>query len=172
MGVPAYLITRDPQIRDSPDAARTRLRADRFDTFERAVKTAEGQGIVTVSNRTVTLGTDVVCAVIGNTKELVDGCEDAWNAGYSELVAADGSALSLYYTRYEVTKFVQTDTILLIGSRTGYWSGVNAITSGWWEPNQPYNPETVARFFDANAGARSDYKNIPEVIRWIKHQHG
>lgn len=168
----AYLITRDSQIRDSPDAARTRLRADGFDTFEQAVKAAEAQGLVTVSNRTVTLATDVVCAMIGNTPELVPGCEDAYNAHLSELEAADGSALSLYYNRYVVTRFVQTDTILMIGSISGYWSGVNAITNGWWQPNPPYNPEAVARFFDENPGARSNYKNIPEVLRWIKYQHG
>ena len=167
-----YLITRDAQIRDSPDAARTRLRADGFDTFEEAVKAAESQGLVTVSFQTVTLGTDVVCAMIGNTPELVPDTQDAWKAGHSELEAADGSALSLYYSRYVVTKFVQTDTILMIGSIPGYWSGVNAITNGWWQPNPPYNPETVARLFDENPDAHSNYKNIPEVLRWIKHQHG
>ena len=172
MGGAVYFITRDSHVGDSPDAARDRLRASGFDTFEQAVKAAEAQGLVTVSNRTVTLGTDVVCAMIGNTPELVPGCEAAFNAGLSELEAADGSALSLYYNRYVVTKYVQTDTILLIGSLTGYWSGVNAIGNGWWQPNPPYNPETVARFFDENPGARSNYKNIPEVIRWIKYQHG
>ena len=172
MGGAAYLITRDSQIRDSPDAARERLRASGFDTFEAAVKAAEAQGLVTVSAGTMTLATDAVCAMIGNTPELVPDTQDAWKAGYSELEAADGSALSLYYSRYVVTRFVQTDTILMIGSISGYWSGVNAITNGWWQPNPPYNPETVARFFDENPDARSNYKNIPEVLRWIKHQHG
>ena len=117
--MPAYLITRDSQIRNSPDAARERLRADGFDTFEEAVKAAEGQGLVTVSAGTVTLATDAVCAMIGNTPELVPDTQDAWKAGYSELDAADGSALSVYYNRYVVTRFVQTDTILMIGSITG-----------------------------------------------------
>jgi hypothetical protein len=173
MGGAAYLITRDPQIRNSPDAARTRLRADGFDTFEEAVKAAESQGLVTVSFQTVTLGTDVVCAMIGNTPELVPDTQDAWKAGYSELVAADGSTLSLYYNRYKVaTLSFQKDTILMIGSISGYWSGVNAITNGWWQPNPPYNPFTVERLFDENPDAHDNYKNIPEVIRWIKHQHG
>ncbi len=120
----------------------------------------------------MTLGTDAVCAMIGNTPELVPDTQDAWNAGYSELVAADGSTLSLYYSRYKVRSFKQTDTILMIGSIAGYWSGVNAITNGWWQPGPPFNPETVARFFDENSGGTSNYKNIPEVLRWIKQQHG
>ena len=164
-----------PRLAES-GTARTRparrLRADGFDTFEEAVKAAEAQGLVTVSAGTVTLATDAVCAMIGNTPELVPDTQDAWKAGYSELEAADGSALSLYYSRYGVTRFVQTDTILMIGSITGYWSGVNAITNGWWQPGPPFNPETVARFFDENSGGTSNYKNIPEVLRWIKQQHG
>ena len=41
--------------------------------------------------------------MIGNTPELVPGCQKAWNAGYSELEAADGSTLSVYYNRYRVS---------------------------------------------------------------------
>ena len=170
MGDPAFLITRDPELRNSPEEARRRLRADGFPTFAEAVEAAEKQGLVTVSARTVTIVTDAVVAMIGNTPELVPGCDKAWNAGYSEIEAADQSPLSVYYNRYKVSGW-QTDTILMIGSLTGYWSGVQVFANGWSQPN-PWNAVSPLRFYDQDPTARSNLQNIPEVIRWIKHQEG
>ena len=170
MGDAAYLITRDTELRNSPDEARTRLRTDGFPTFEQAVKAAETNGVVKVSMGTVTMVTDAVCAMIGNTPELLPGCEKAWGAGYSEIEAADQSPLSVYYNRYKVS-WTQTDTILMIGSLTGYWGGVQVFANGWSQPN-PWNAVSPLRFYDEDPTARSNLKNIPEVIRWIKHQEG
>ncbi len=171
MGDPAFLITRDPEVRTSPAAARERLRTDGFATFAEAVKAAgQADGLIKVSFGTVTIADDAVCMMIGNTPELVSGCEKAWNAGHSELEAADRSPLSVYYHRYKVSP-IQTDTILMVGSLSGYWAGVNPFGNGWSQPN-PFTAVSTLYFFDEDSAARTNLRNIPEALRWIKHQEG
>jgi hypothetical protein len=73
--------------------------------------------------------------MIGHTKELTDAVEAAAQRGLRVIETSDGSTLIPYFIRIEITKFIQTDSLLAIASQA-YWNNTEVANyaNDWSTP--------------------------------------
>jgi hypothetical protein len=169
----AFLFTRDPQARNGWDDARPLVRSNLGDeSLVGAAKTAAGQGLLEFEGTRLRIDRDVVLIMIGNTQELLDSCKAA--EGTVEWLSTRPTAetLQIWYDRQTVHVVSrQRDTLLLVGSQSGYWSPApTAFYSGAdFKKDNPLRGEI--RFLD-NEPKQASADCIPDVLRWIRETRG
>jgi hypothetical protein len=124
MGGPAFLITRDTDYVKNPTEARKLLRGNNIDTLKHAV-TAHG-GLTEIKKGWLRFPADACLLMIGQTKELLDACEQAKSEGIDVIASESENPLGCFFVRIKVSP-IQTDTLLALladdsWSTSGAWS--------------------------------------------------
>lgn len=115
-----------------------------------------------------------VLLMIGNTKELVDACQEAVNGDMFVIGTKPPRRLQLFYARIQVTRMIQADTLIALGPvRSPLLPNAPSKNdwheyAGWQQtPGLMGQPNFVTTHDEPQ-----DPRALPPIIRWIKSTDG
>jgi hypothetical protein len=148
-----FLTTDDPQAAN-PHYARSMLRKE-YNFAE--LKAPDLPGTThNSSSGALEFKRNYVLLMIGNTDELLKAVDQAHANGITTIEASDGSQLSCYFVRMDVSSW-QTDTLLAIGPQS-FWDGSSdwaEWSTSWRVPKGAGNSSYVSTLPEGEARVNS-----------------
>ena len=147
-----FLTTDDPQAAN-PHYARSLLRKE-YNFAE--LGDPKLPGVTHSSSGALEFKRDYILLMIGNTDELLEAVDQAQANGIRTIEASDGSQLSCYFVRMNVSSW-QTDTLLAIGPQS-FWDRSPDWTewsASWRVPKGAGNSSYVSTLPEGEARVNS-----------------